>query len=189
VEESLSSEHGSELFSDSLEHLLDSGGVTQEGHGHLESFGGDVTNGGFDVVGDPFDEIRRILILDVQHLFINFLSGHSSSEKGGGGEVTTMSGVSGAHHVLGVEHLLGKLGDGKSSVLLGASGSEGGESNHEEMESGERDQVDGQLSQVGVQLSGESQTTGHSGHSGRDEMVQVTIGGGGQFEGSETDVI
>ncbi len=51
-----------------------------------------------------------------------------------------MSGVGGAHHVLSVEHLLGKLGDGKSSVLLRASGGEGGETSHEEMESGEGDQ-------------------------------------------------
>jgi len=45
VEESFSSEHGSELFSNSLEHFLDGGGVTKEGNGHFESFRGDITNG------------------------------------------------------------------------------------------------------------------------------------------------
>ena len=57
MEESLSSEHGGELFSDSLEHLLDGGGVTKEGNSHLESLRGDVANGGLDVVGDPFNEV------------------------------------------------------------------------------------------------------------------------------------
>ena len=42
-----------------------------------------------------------------------------------------------SHHVLGVEHLLGELGDGESSVLLGSAGSEGSESGHEEVEAGE----------------------------------------------------
>jgi hypothetical protein len=80
VEESFSSEHSSELFSDSLEHFLDSGGVTQESDSHFQTFRGNITNGGFDVIGDPFDEIRRVFVLDIQHLFIDFFSGHSSSE-------------------------------------------------------------------------------------------------------------
>jgi len=57
------------------------------------------------------------------------------------------------------------------------------------METGEGDQVDSQLSQIRVQLTGESETTGDSGHGGRDQMVQVSIGGGGQFQSSETDVV
>ena len=58
VEESFSSEHSSELFSNSLEHFLDSSGVTQESDSHFQTFGWDITNGGFDVVGDPFNEVR-----------------------------------------------------------------------------------------------------------------------------------
>ena len=100
-----------------------------------------------------------------------------------------MPGVSSAHHVLGIEHLLGELGDGKSSVLLGSSGGEGGESNHEEVESGEGDQVDGQFSKIRVQLTGESKAAGNSGHGGRNQMVKITISGGGELEGSEADVI
>jgi len=45
MEEGLSSEHSSELFTDSLEHLLDGSGVTEEGNGHLESLWWDIADG------------------------------------------------------------------------------------------------------------------------------------------------
>merc|ERR1711881_803562 len=45
VEEGLSAEHGGELFSDTLEHLLDGGGVSEESDGHLESLGRDIADG------------------------------------------------------------------------------------------------------------------------------------------------
>jgi len=57
------------------------------------------------------------------------------------------------------------------------------------VETGEGDQVDGEFSQIRVQLTGESEAAGNSGHSSRDQMVQVTISGGGEFQGSEADII
>ena len=50
-----------------------------------------------------------------------------------------MTWVAGGHHVLGIEHLLGELGDGEGTVLLGSSGGKWGESGHEKVESGEWD--------------------------------------------------
>ena len=88
MEESLSSEHSSELLGDSLEELLDGGGVTDEGGGHLESSWGDVTDGGLDVVWNPLDKVGRVLVLDVEHLLVDFLHRHSSSEHGGDGEIS-----------------------------------------------------------------------------------------------------
>jgi len=189
MEESLSSEHSSELFSNSLEHFLDSSGVTDESNSHLKTLWWDITDGTLDVVGDPFNEVRTVLVLDVQHLFIDFLTGHSSSEHSRSGKVSTVSGVRSAHHVLGIEHLLGEFRDGEGSVLLRSSGSQRSETNHEEVKSWERNQVDGELSQVRVQLTWESQTAGNSGHSSRDQMVQVTISGGSELEGSEADIV
>merc|ERR1719272_246415 len=189
MKEGLAAEHSGELLSNTLEHFLDGGGVSEEGNGHLESLWWDVTDGGLDVVGDPLNEVRRVLVLDVEHLLVNLLGGHAASEEGGGGEVASVTGVGGAHHVLGIEHLLGELGHGECAVLLGASGGKRGESSHEEMESGEGDQVDGEFPEIGVELTGESEAASHTGEGGGDEMVKITVGGGGELEGPEADIV
>jgi hypothetical protein len=44
MQECFSSEHGRELFTNSLEHLLYSRGITQEGYGHLQTFWRNITN-------------------------------------------------------------------------------------------------------------------------------------------------
>ena len=89
-----------------------------------------------------------------------------------------MSGVAGRHHVLGVEHLGGQLGHGEGAVLLGAAGGQRGEAGHEEVEAGEGNHVDRQLAQVSVELAGEPEAGGHTGHGQGDQVVEVTVGRG-----------
>jgi hypothetical protein len=100
-----------------------------------------------------------------------------------------VSGIASCHHVLGVEHLLGQLRHSQGSVLLAASGGQGSEAGHEEVEAGEGDHVDGQLPEISVQLAGEAEAGGDSRHGQGDQMVEISVGGSGELEGAEADVV
>ena len=69
-----------------------------------------------------------------------------------------------------------------SPVLLGAAGGQRGEAGHEEVEAGEGNHVDRQLAQVSVELAGEPEAGGHTGHGEGDQVVEVAVGGGGDLE-------
>jgi hypothetical protein len=84
---------------------------------------------------------------------------------------------------------LGELGDGEGSVLLRSTRSEGSKSDHEEVKTGEGDKVDSELSEIGIELTGESEAASNTGHNGRDEVIQISKGGGGELEGSEADIV
>jgi len=97
--------------------------------------------------------------------------------------------VRGAHHVLSVEHLLGELWDGKLTVLLRSARCQRGEAGHEEMETGEWDQVDSELTEIGVELTWESHTAGDATHASGDEMVEISVGWGGELQSTEADIV
>jgi len=175
MQESLSSEHGSELVTDTLEKLLDGGGVTDEGGRHLEATRWDRAKGSLDVVGNPFNEVGVVLVLDIAHLILNLLHGNLSTEDSGASEVTTITEVGSSHHVLGVEHLLGQLRDGDSAERVSTTAGERSKSNHEEMKTREGNHVDGQLSEIRVELTRETQRASNARHDLRDQSVQIAI--------------
>ena len=166
MEESLTPEHSSELLRDTLEQLLDGGAVTNEGSGHLEAAWWDVADSGLHVVRDPFNEVAAVLVLYIQHLFVDLLHGHTTTEHGCHSEVASVTWVAGGHHVLGVEHLLGEFRHGEGAVLLAAAGGERREAGHEEVQTWEGHHVDGQFTQISVQLTRETQAGGDAGHGG-----------------------
>ena len=144
---------------------------------------------GGNVSWNPLDKVARVFGLDGLELVLDLPHGDLSSEDTADGEVSTVTGVGSGHHVLGVEHLLGELRHGDSAVRSRSTGGERGETDHEKVETGERNHVDTELSQVRVELTGESETRRYTGHDDRDEVVEVTVGGGGKLEGSEANVV
>ena len=57
------------------------------------------------------------------------------------------------------------------------------------MKTWEWDEVDSELSQVRVELTWESQAASDTGKGGGHEMVEITVGWGGELEGSEADIV
>ncbi|GMR35947.1 hypothetical protein PMAYCL1PPCAC_06142, partial [Pristionchus mayeri] len=189
MEEGLATEHGSELLRDPLEELLDRGRIADEGGGHLQSTGRNVTDGSLHVSGDPVDEVRRVLVLDRHHLVVDLAHGHASTEHGSDGEITSVAGVASGHHVLRIEHLLGQLGDGEGVVGRSSLGGERGESGHEEVETREGNHVDCELAEISIELTRETEAGGHSRHGHGYEVVQVSIVGVGQLECTEANLV
>ena len=71
MEEGLTPEHGRKLLRDPLEQLLNGGRVPDERGRHLEAAWRDVADRRLHVVRDPLDEVATVLVLDVQHLFVD----------------------------------------------------------------------------------------------------------------------
>merc|ERR1712187_334737 len=81
MKECLAAKHGGKVLGHALEHLLDRCGIPGKGNSHLEPLWWNVAHSRLDVVRNPLDEVRRILILHVEHLFIHFLGGHPTAEQ------------------------------------------------------------------------------------------------------------
>ena len=162
MQESLATEHRRELLGDALEQLLDRRAVayikhihishtllpnepTDECRRHLQTTRWNVAHGGLDVVRNPFDEVRRVLVLHVEHLLVDFLHRHATAEDRRHGQISAMARIARGHHVLRVEHLLCELGHSQRTVLLRSTRRERREAGHEEVETRKRNHVHRQL--------------------------------------------
>jgi hypothetical protein len=177
------------LLADALEELLDSGGVTDEGGGHLETTWWDITDSSLDVVRDPFNEVGAVLVLNVEHLLVNFLHGHAATEDSSNGEVATVTWITSSHHVLSIEHLLSKLWNSEGTVLLGTTAGERSKARNEEVKTWEWNHVDSELAKISVELTWEAKASGDTAHACGDEMVKITVSWSGELEGTEADIV
>jgi hypothetical protein len=53
----------------------------------------------------------------------------------------------------------------------------------------ERNQVDCHFPEISVQLTGEPDASSDARDGSGDQVVEITVGGGGQLEGSEADIV
>merc|ERR1711953_646016 len=134
VQECFPAEHGSEELGYALEHLLDRRGVAEESNSHLEPLGRDVAHACFDVVWDPLNKIGGVFVLHIEHLLIHLLRRHAAAEECCSCEVTPMSWVCSAHHVLCIKHLLSELRHCQGTVLLRTPRRQLRKTCHEEVE-------------------------------------------------------
>ena len=57
------------------------------------------------------------------------------------------------------------------------------------MKTREWNHVDGNLTKIAIELTRETQAASGAGKGSADEMVQIAISGGGQFERAEADIL
>ena len=163
--------------------------LTDEGSGHLQTTRWNIADGGLDIVRDPFDEVRRVLVLNVEHLFVDLLHRHAASEDGSDGEISAVSRIARSHHVLGIEHLLGEFGHGERTVLLRATRCQWSEARHEEVQTWEWHHVHGQLAKVGIELTWKAKAGGDTRHRRRDEVIQIAVGRRCQFQRTKANIV
>ena len=101
-----------------------------------------------------------------------------------------MVGVTGSHHVLGIEDQLDELGPTEHLILLASMTGQRGKSRHEEVETWGGHHVDCQVVEVGTELAkGAEAGSDITLSGGWKEVLQVPVGWRVQLEGAEAEIV
>ena len=141
MQESLATKHHIKLFPYTLENFLNSRRIADEGSRHLQTPGRNVTHCTLDVIWYPLYKELRVFVMHVEYFLLNLLRRHSATENRSARKESTVTWVCSAHHVLGVEQLLGQLRYSEGSVTLRSTRGKGSKSDHKEVRSRERDEI------------------------------------------------
>ena len=100
-----------------------------------------------------------------------------------------VSRIGGSHHVLCIKHLLSRFRNTQGTELMASTRSQWSESDDEKVQTREGDHIDGKFSKIRVELTRETKTSGDTRHDCRDEVVEISVGGGIEFEGTNANII
>jgi len=146
-----------ELRVRALEDLRDGGGVGDKGGRGSLADRGHSAEGGKGTVGDPGDEVGRVLALVVVNGGLNVAHRQLATVGDRDGEVLAHEGVDGGKKAAALEEGGGELGDVGGGVSAVSRGNKGSVTSSEEVETREGDHVDGELAEVRVEETGEAE--------------------------------
>ena len=186
--ERFSLEESGESVGYPVDEASDSCGVGYHCPRLLQPGGRNVTGGGHRAVRDPGNEVLAHLVLHATHHLLHLLHPDLPPHDGGHREEPAPPGVTARQVVTGLEELRDQLTDSESLELLTLSAHQRSEPGHEEVEPGEGNQVDRQLPEVRIELAGEPEAGGHTGHGEGHQVVEVKVGRRLELEVLSADV-
>jgi hypothetical protein len=176
--------HKIELVVNTGKSLGDGSGVGHHAHSALhagkistgDNGRGLVVDSALETGGAPVNELNGSLGLDGGDGRVDILGDNISSVHQAASHVLSVTGVALGHHVGGLEHRVGDLGNRKLLVVSLLSRDDGGVRGKHEMDSGVGHQVGLELRDIHVQGTIETKGSGQRRHDLGNKSVQVGVG-------------
>ena len=122
-------------------------------------------------------------------MFVDFFHADFPTENSSNSQIPPLPRIGGGHHVPRIKHLLSQFGDADSMKLSTSTGDQWSEPDHEEVQTWEGNHIDSEFSEIRVELTGETETSGHTRHDEGNEVVEVAVGWGIEFESTNADIV